>query len=327
MILQTPVECSKSNFLIDHNSHIMMLGSCFTDNIGAILMKNKFDCCLNPYGVLYNPLSISKAFDEIIECRRYTAEDLVFANGAYHSMMHHSSFSSSDACQCVDNINSSICRAHDFIYRSDWIILTLGSSFVYELNGNVVANCHKMPEKVFSRYLCPFSVFLDSYTLLIEKLLHINSRIKVVFTVSPIRHVRDTMHGNTLSKANLALFVNSLQEKYKDNVLYFPAYEIMNDELRDYRFYAEDMVHPSSVAIEYIWQKFCSMFFDNDTMKVLDRCAEIEKMLSHRPFNPESVQYSDFLCRVKTKIEDLLIKYPFLNFESELKYIGSFLKK
>lgn len=327
MCFRTKVDVRKASVCISHDSRIILFGSCFADNIGTLLAENKFVCLQNPYGTLYNPLSISKALNEILSGRRYNEDDLFYHQGLYHSFMHHSSYSADNKERCLEKINSSIEKAYGFVRNADFIVMTFGTSFVYRLEGNVVSNCHKMPEKMFERHLCRPDEFVNEYKSLLEKLFLINPDLKIIFTISPIRHVRDTMHGNMVSKSVLAVFVNEIQELFKDKTIYFPAFEIMNDELRDYRFYDEDMIHPSNVAVKYIWEQFSKMFFDRNTINIIEKCSDINKMLQHKPFNPDSEQYTRFLNKINNDIDNLLSKHPSLNFGYERDLLRSLLKK
>lgn len=327
MCFRTKVDIRKENICIDHNSKILLLGSCFADNIGTLLENNKFDCLRNPYGTLYNPLSISRVLSEILSGKEYDENDLFLHNGQYHSFMHHSSYSSDRKNQCLDKINSSIQRARSYICNADFIVMTFGTSFVYRINGRVVSNCHKLPERQFDRCLCKPEEFTSEYKSLLEHLFSINHNLKLIFTISPIRHIRDSLHGNMVSKAVLAVFVNEMQEMFKDRIIYFPAYEIMNDELRDYRFYDDDMVHPSGLAVKYIWEQFERMFFNKETLGVIERCSYINRMLQHKPFNPASEQYMNFLRKISNEIDSLLSEYPLLDFEKEKELLLSLLKK
>lgn len=327
MCFRTKVDIRKENISIDHNSRILLLGSCFADNIGTLLENNKFDCLRNPYGILYNPLSISKALSEIISGKIYDENDLFFHNGQYHSFMHHSSYSSDCKKTCLDKINLSIQKAGEYIRNVDYIVMTFGTSYVYSMDGRVVSNCHKLPERVFDRHLCKPEEFTSEYKSLLEHLFMLNQNLKLIFTISPIRHIRDSLHGNMVSKAILAVFVNEMQEMFKDRIIYFPAYEIMNDELRDYRFYDEDMVHPSPLAVKYIWEQFGRMFFDKTTLRIVEKCSDINRMLQHKPFNPASEQYMNFLRKISNEVDFLLSEYPLLNFEKEKEMLLSLLKK
>lgn len=322
MDFYTTVKCGKQDPGITYDSRLMLLGSCFTDNIGDRLRRAKFNVMVNPHGILYNPLSMSKALSEVMECRQYETGDLVFHGGLYHSMMHHGSFSDERSDVVLTNINRRIAAANSWLKEADWLVMTFGTSYIYKYGGEVVSNCHKLPEKAFERSLCPHETMFEDYMKLFDALFHINAKLKVIVTVSPIRHLRDGMHGNAVSKANLMMFVDSLMQAWPDRLCYFPSYEIMLDELRDYRFYASDMVHPSDVAIDYIWEKFTGMFMDKGTMSVMERCEAIDRMRGHRPINQGSAAHQSFLDKMKDEILAVLSLHPSLDFSDELSYIS-----
>lgn len=326
MNLQTCVDCKKTDININHKSKLLLIGSCFTENIGRILKQAKFNCIINPYGVLYNPLSISRSLNEIMNLRVYNGDDIFYYRGLYHSLMHHSTFSSQSLDICLEQINNQIEITNKSLAELDYIIITLGSSYIYKYNGIVVANCHKLPEKLFERQLCNYDLFLTEYKKLFDKLFSINRKnVKVIFTISPIRHIRDGLHNNMVSKSILAIFVYELQKLYSERIYYFPAYEILNDELRDYRFYADDMVHPSELSIMYIWEKFRIMFMDKRTNELTDVCNNIERMINHKPFNPKSEEYKSFIRTVIDKIVNLTAEHPYLDYTEELKYLNSYI--
>lgn len=265
---------------------MVLMGSCFADNIGGKLQEAHFHCCVNPFGTLYNPMSVGQALKDIIAGRNYSATDSEIFNSEsiWHSWMHHSRFSADSAESLVENINGSIRKAHEHLQNSRLLIITLGSSYVYRLkeDNRIVANCHKMNEKLFDRSRLNVDDIVDEWIPLLDELHDINPQLKVMFTVSPIRHKRDGLHANQLSKATLLLAVDRLCELRKDLCLYFPAYEIMMDELRDYRFYADDMVHPSPLAVEYIWERFSTAFFDRKTMDKATEWRKFEATQRHR---------------------------------------------
>ena len=210
-------------------------------------------------------------------------------------------------------------QAHDRMSRTDWLLLTWGTTFVYQQRetGRIVSNCHKQPEKLFTRRMLTVDEIVDEYTRFLKELRNQNSTLKVLFTVSPIRHIRDGMHANQLSKATLLLAIEQLQSIFPTTIFYFPSYEIMLDELRDYRFYADDMLHPSPLAVNYLWERFSDVFFSDETKKIMDECESIRKALAHRPFHPDSEQHKRFLGQIVLKIERLNGKYPYLDFEKE----------
>lgn len=286
MELQTSIDISRKQLRIDHKDGIMLLGSCFADNIGGKLAEGHFECCINPFGTLYNPLSVAEALRQIMDRRTYSESDSeVFCNdGIWHSWMHHSRFSAGSAADLVGKVNAAISAAHESLSHCSLLVVTLGSAYVYRLreDGRVVANCHKMNEKNFDRSRISTDEIEENWLPLLDDLHAVNPQLKVMFTVSPIRHKRDGLHANQLSKATLLLAVDRLCERRKDMCLYFPAYEIMMDELRDYRFYADDMVHPSPLAVEYIWERFSDAFFDKATMEETAKWRKFEAAKRHR---------------------------------------------
>ena len=286
MQLTTPIEISRKLISITHEDGMVLMGSCFADNIGGKLQEAHFHCCVNPFGTLYNPMSVGQALKDIIAGRNYSVTDSEIFNSEsiWHSWMHHSRFSADNAESLVENINGSIRKAHEHLLNSRLLIITLGSSYVYRLkeDNRIVANCHKMNEKLFDRSRLNVDDIVDEWIPLLDELHNMNPQLKVMFTVSPIRHKRDGLHANQLSKATLLLAVDRLCELRKDLCLYFPAYEIMMDELRDYRFYADDMVHPSPLAVEYIWERFCTAFFDRKTMDKVTEWRKFEAAQRHR---------------------------------------------
>ena len=276
----TKVETGNKGLGISHHERIVMLGSCFVDNIGAKLVDAGFDCTVNPFGTLYNPVSILNALcnrdDEFL---RWTQKN--------------------------DEIS-------DDEIDADIYILTFGTSWVYQLKqtGHIVANCKKAPENLFQREMVGVEQIAADYGEFIADKI-IPQGKKIVFTVSPIRHKRDGMHENQLSKAVLLLAVDKLCKNYPDNCFYFPAYEIMMDELRDYRFYADDMIHPSAKAVDYIWERFGETYFNKETQRYRNEFESLSKTLSHKPFNPESEEYKQLISTTKDKLNEL--KYAVRN--------------
>ena len=319
MNLNTPVEIPSGFIPIHHAQRLLIMGSCFAENIGTLLAENKFQVDINPFGILYNPLSISMALREIIRKRLYEESDLFSYREYWHSPMHHGSFSAATPEEVVRNIRVRLEQAHKELKQLDWLMLTFGTAYVYEQKktGKVVANCHKLPEKDFVRRRLETDEITEDYILLLDELISLNPKIKILFTVSPIRHVRDGMHANQLSKSVLLLAIDRVMQRYPQATFYFPSYEIILDELRDYRFYADDMVHPSSLAVNYLWERFSETFFCPETQALIKECATIRKAIAHKPFHPESEEYKRFLGQIVLKIERLNGKYPYLDFEKE----------
>ncbi len=308
---------------------MMLLGSCFSENIGKMLVDSKFSCDVNPFGILYNPLSIVSALDDMIRCRTYFEHDWeLFENGRWHSYMHHSRFSASTRSECLELINGRLHAASENLKSLDYLLITFGTAWVCRLvsNGRVVANCHKQPDKLFSRELLTVDKIVCEYVRLIDRLLILRPSLQILFTVSPIRHVKDGLHGNQISKSVLLLAVDRLCALYPC-CHYFPSYEILIDELRDYRFYADDMFHPSSLSVSYIWQCFCQTYFNSETMQTMTGCREIAKAISHCPFYPDSLQYKTFLTQIVLKINRLMEKCPTLDFGNELEICHTRLKQ
>lgn len=304
---------------ISHSDEMMLMGSCFSEHIGCKLVESKFRCDVNPYGILYNPQSIHMALRQIMDNKQYTEADLFFYNESYRSYMHHGLFAGKELETALHNINSRIERAHRSFSHLSYLLLTFGTAWVFthKESGEVVSNCHKIPPQTFDRTRLTIDQIVEQYTSLIHDIQEINPLCKFLFTVSPIRHAKDGAHGNQLSKAILHLAIEQLQQRFPDRVIYFPAYEIVLDELRDYRFFNEDMNHPSSIAIEYIWERFSDAFFNPETQTIIKECQKIKKDLLHRPINKDSEAYTAFLKQIVLKINVLEKKYPNLDLEKE----------
>lgn len=324
---RTIVDIEESNKKIKYGDNILFIGSCFAENIGNKLFRNKFKSLINPFGIVYNPVSVANTLLAIIENKRFSEKDLVY-NNTWNSFYHHSRFSNDSMEDCLKNINESSTESLNFLKETDYLIITFGTSWVYEYlkTGNIVSNCHKLPAKNFKRYRLKVDYIVSLYSDLINKIRNINPNIKIVFTVSPVRHWKDGAHGNQLSKAVLQLAVDSIVSNF-NNTWYFPSYEIMMDDLRDYRFYASDMIHIADEAIDYIWRKFIETFIDNKSQSIMGRIDKINKALSHRPFSANSDSYIDFLIVQLNKIEQLEKECEYLDFSEEKKYIEEKTKK
>ena len=307
---------------ISYRDASLFMGSCFTDHIGSKMQFSGFRTELNPFGVIYNPSSVRSSLEILMESRKFTEEDLHFYNERWFSFNHHSAFSNKDKNICLENINSRISRASGFLEDTSFLFITFGTARVHKHieTGEVVSNCHKLPASTFFRELMSVEEIVRDYDELIPRLMEINPNLKIIFTVSPVRHWKDGAVGNQLSKAVLLLTIHRLVEKHKF-AFYFPSYEIMMDDLRDYRFYADDMIHISPVAVNYIWDKFRDAFFEKETLKIIPRIEKIKKALSHRPFDVNSKAHQDFLRKLLHDIEILEKQYTFLEFEKEKELI------
>ncbi|WP_321518157.1 GSCFA domain-containing protein [uncultured Bacteroides sp.] len=321
MEFRTLVELPKKELAITYSDKILLLGSCFAQNIGNLLVTNKFNCTVNPFGVLYNPLSIANGLHCLDSKRTFAEKDLFEYKGLYHSFMHHGSFSASSQYECLENINSCLEPAVRQFPELNYLLITFGTAYVYDYKqtGTAVANCHKLPESAFNRRLLSVEQIMDVYIPLIDGMLKNNHNLKLLFSVSPIRHVKDGMHGNQLSKAILLLAIDALKEHFPQHVFYFPSYELVVDELRDYRFYADDMLHPSAVAVTYLWESFGNCYFSKETKQIMKEWGVISKALQHKPFHPGSEQHKLFLSQIVLKINQLKEKCPFLDVEKEIE--------
>lgn len=322
MKFTTPILIDSKKYpKITHTDKILSLGSCFSTNIGEHLISSKINCLINPYGIMYNPSSIAVALDELMIKKVYREDDLFEYNNLWSSWMHHGDFSNSDKQIALSTINSALSAVHKNLESLNYLFITFGTAWVYKLkqNGQIVSNCHKVPDTEFRREKLEVDEIVRYYVDLLNRILALNKNLKIVFAISPIRHIKDGLICNQISKATLHLAVYQLCQEYPDNCIYFPSYEILNDELRDYRFYAEDMVHPSSVAIDYIWEKFRVAFFDTKTDQLIDECTKIFKSFRHRPINSDTIEYRSFLERLVIKMETLMKKNPTLDYRKEIE--------
>lgn len=307
---------------INHSHRLFLTGSCFTEQIGNKLSNCKFQIIDNPNGILFNPISISKSIQNYIDNKQYMPDDLFLNNEIWGSWDHHTRFSSVSQDECLSKINQSQNHAHQFLKTADWILITLGSSFVYELkDGNVVANCHKVPTDKFNKKLLNSGEIKSCLKSTIESLRIFNPGIKIIFTISPVRHLRDGFIENNRSKANLINAVHEIANDYT-NAFYFPAYELIIDDLRDYRFFAEDMVHPNYQATNYVWEKFIYTCIDDSSKELMKEIGIITSARNHKPFNPTSEQHRQFLKTNLQRSISLQEQYAYLNLQEEIAYFG-----
>jgi hypothetical protein len=306
-----------------HHHKLFLAGSCFTEQIGAKLSNYKFKTIENPNGILFNPISISENIISYIDQKVYTEHDLFLHNEIWGSWNHHTKFSDVNQTQALAKINQSQKAAHEFLKKTDWLIITLGSSYVYELENNkVVANCHKVPTDKFNKKLLSAMEVQHSLQTMLEKLKAFNSNVKTMFTISPVRHLRDGFVENNRSKANLIAAVHDLVAS-NENCFYFPSYELVIDDLRDYRFYAEDMVHPNYQATQYVWEKFTTACIDDQSLLIMKEIGIINSAKNHRPFNPTSNQHLQFLKTNLEKTLQLQQSNPYLDLTAEIDFFES----
>ena len=289
----------ESTFRIDHSTGIMLFGSCFSENMGSKLQEHKFRVNANPFGIVYNPFSVAAVVNRLLANRNFSETDLVFHNGVYQSFLHHGRFSHPDKDRCLENISRAFAEAAAFVPRTDVFLITFGTAYVYTLKstGEVVANCHKFPPDAFTRERLTVEAIVKAWSDVINAVSALNPAARFIFTVSPIRHWKDGAHENQISKSILHLAIDQLQEIFASALSYFPAYEILLDELRDYRFFAEDMTHPSDVAIDYIWERFCETFFRGETQDAISEWSRISRSLKHAPLHESTENHRQFLKR------------------------------
>jgi hypothetical protein len=324
MQFQIPIQINVPEKQINYRDKILLIGSCFTEHIGNALEELKFSVLQNPNGILFDPISVSKSLVSYIDNRQYNEADLFQLNEVWHSWQHHSRFSNIDKKECLQNINASQTTAHQFLKEADWIILTLGSSFSYRLikeDGFGVANCHRAPAQWFRKHLLEIEEIISSLDNCIKQLLNYNPKLQIIFTVSPVRHIRDGVIENNRSKARLIETVHHLVHKY-EQAYYFPAYELVIDVLRDYRFYDVDLVHPNYMATEFVLEKFSESCIDEETRELMEEIKKIVIARKHKPFQAKTKAHLSFLSAHYEKAKALQKQFPFLDLTEELNYFS-----
>ncbi|MDI5897002.1 GSCFA domain-containing protein [Flavobacterium yafengii] len=316
MQFRTQIPISKSNYPIDYNATIMSLGSCFAVNMAEKLDYFKFQNSCNPFGILFHSLAIEKLIDFAVSEKQFTENDIFFHNERWHCFDMHSDLSNSNKEELVASLNAIIKSINQQITESTHFIITYGTSWVYRNieSDAIVANCHKVPQKQFKKELLSVEEIKKSITNTVKLIHSVNPDCTIIFTVSPVRHIKDGFVENQWSKANI---ISALHESFDfrlSTINYFPSYEIMMDELRDYRFYAEDMLHPNQVAIDYIWKRFQETTISETAFATMDEVESIQKSLSHKPFNPDSESHLKFESKVREKITKLESQYSFMKF-------------
>lgn len=300
---------------IDYHSKIVGLGSCFVENIGEKLDYYKFQTILNPFGILFNPISIENLVNRSILGETYSEKEVFEHNEQFHCYDAHSDLNSSTIDEILLKLNDGLTRTSKALNEASHLIITFGTAWVYENKETkkVVANCHKKPQLNFTKKLSSIDSIVQSLASLEENLRNINPEISLIFTVSPVRHIKDGFIENTLSKSHLISAVHKIISS-SEKSFYFPAYEIMMDELRDYRFYKEDLIHPNDVAIEVIWERFKDTWVSKESQSVLEKIDSIQKSLQHKPFNEKSEPHQRFLQKLADKKSQLLADFPHIKF-------------
>ena len=312
MNFTTKISIEKANHPINYKSKIVSLGSCFAENMAEKFEYFKFQNAVNPFGIIFNVVSIEKLIFRSIHKQYFTEKDIFFHNESWHCYEVHSELSSPNKETLLNNLNTILESTNNQITKSTHIIITLGTSWVYrniETN-KIVANCHKVPQKQFTKELLSIETIQESLQNIISLITEVNKEAKFIFTVSPVRHIKDGFAENTLSKSHLIAAIHQIVNYQLSIANYFPSYEIMMDELRDYRFYAQDMLHPNQTAIDYIWIKFFENYVDEKEFGLMNQVCEIQRALKHRPFNPNSESHQKFLQNLNQKIDKLAKEFP-----------------
>lgn len=332
MQFQLPLTPTPLPVPIDHRQHLLLLGSCFTEHIGDSLRDWKFNVLQNPHGILFGPDAICQALQDYQSGRIYTQEDLFFLNECWHSWHHHSRFSGTKVTEALDKINGSIQSAHAFLKRADWLVLTLGSAFTYRLTekastaslrtGDPVSNCHRAPADWFQKQLMTVVDIEQGLSRSLADIRLVNPTLKVILTISPVRHIRDGVVENNRSKARLIQAVQTLTEQLSD-CFYFPAYEYVIDVLRDHRYYDIDLVHPNYAATQFVLERFSDYAFDAKTRTLLEEIRALVTARRHRVQYPDTQSHRQFLRTQHQKTIDLKIRYPELDLSEELFYFSA----
>jgi len=321
MEFRTTVKTGENRSWLHHSDSVVLLGSCFSDNIGAKMQGALFNATVNPMGTLYNPMSIACAVQRLIACEPVAGQTLFMQGGVWNSFDFHSRHSLPDKQATIDRMNQRITLGHEALKKAQVLTITLGTSIIYRLKatGEVVANCHKVPGHEFERQMATVREMVQVLDDMLAGLHEFNPGLHVIFTVSPIRHIADGLETNSLSKARLRVSIQEVADRHHDYCDYFPAYEIMLDDLRDYRFYASDMVHPSDVAVEYIWQAFQATYLDDRSALAVARCERIHKRLQHRPMSANRETVERFNNDTASVVRNLIKEYPYLADHPELR--------
>ena len=316
MKLQTNIKLEKQpHHQIDYSSKLMLLGSCFSENIGGKFEYFKFQSKINPFGILFHPVALENLITRSINQDFYAEDELIYHNEIWSCFDAHSKLNSVLKDDLLSKLNEQIKLMHQQINASTHVIITLGTAWVYRYiaTDKIVANCHKIPQKQFQKELLSINDIVASLENIIALIRSLNPKVNFIFTVSPVRHLKDGFVENNRSKAHLLSAIHQVVEPRKQ-LFYFPSYEIMMDELRDYRYYNQDMIHPNNVAVEYIWEKFKTVWLAEDAIGISQKVVNIQTKKAHRPFNPNSDAHQKFLVNLQLEIEDIQKEFPHIKF-------------
>jgi hypothetical protein len=315
----TRVHISGSPVKISYDTRCMFMGSCFADNIGKIMQELKFPVMLNPFGTLFNPASVADNILSLIREKEFAHGDMTHHHGLWFSFSHYTGFSHTNADTCLEKINDSVKAGSSWLSGCRYLLLTFGSAWAYIENksGRLVANCHKLPASSFTKIFLEPDEIIERYDRLLAALNEFNPNLSIIFTLSPVRHWADGAENNQFSKSALHYSIHKILQKHR-NTYYFPAYEIFMDELRDYRFYAADMIHPSEQGIQYVWERFCDAWVDEPSQEIMSGVSAVQKAAGHRPLHADTADYQLFCQNTLKKIEHLKRKCDILDFTNEI---------
>ena len=305
MKFRTEVQIPVSETALEIDDRVFSIGSCFSSEMSDLLKTGQIQTLNNPFGTIFNPYSINQAVKKLHDSQFYTEDDLIKFGEEVISLDHHSKFNSRFVHQTLDKINAEIEVGNRFLQDANWVMITYGTSFIYEFlpKKKLVANCHKIPGKYFEKRLLTHLEITDSIYETVTVLKDIcKENVQILFTVSPVRHTKDGMVENNLSKAKLIAAIHEILPQF-ENCHYLPVYEILMDDLRDYRFYKEDLIHPSRQAVQYIWEKFGSAYFSDETMDFVEENFKIAKALEHKSADEKSPKHQEFLSTIEKRIE------------------------
>lgn len=321
MKFMADIQIPSPDVKIKYRDPIMLVGSCFTEHIGDKLANLKFKTLQNPHGILFDPISVARCLDAVMRNDRVEESELFLLNEVWQSWDYHSRFSGTDRDKVLDALNQYRQETNGFLQDADWLILTLGSSYSYRLaeNERPVANCHRAPQQMFRKHLCTIDETVTALDNTLYRLFKFNAGIRVIFTVSPVRHLRDGVVANNRSKARLLESVHHLVDKF-DRLYYFPAYELVVDVLRDYRFYDIDMAHPNYQATEFVLEHFLKSYIDAAAHPLMEQVQQIMTARNHKAFQPDTDAHRQFLRSFAQKTRDIQYKHQYLDLQEELAY-------
>ncbi|MDR2498751.1 MAG: GSCFA domain-containing protein [Tannerellaceae bacterium] len=325
MQFTTPVYIPQSAFGLGYRDRLLLMGSCFAVEIGQRMAAGGLDALINPFGILYNPLSIAIALRRLMHPKPYVAADLFYHNEQFHSFDHHGGFSRHDLPEALAFVNSKLSEGAERLSLASYIVVSWGNTALFRCadDDRVAGNCHKLPARHFRRERLGVEDIVSCWRALVKDLKEMKPDARLILTVSPVRYLGDGARQNSLSKSAMLIAAEELEREFGEHISYFPAYELMIDELRDYRFYAPDMLHPSSQAVDYIWERFRQTFFAAPDHQLFAAWEEIQKALRHVPTRPDSAEYRQFVEKTLEKVEEISRKFPYFDTSSARQQLQS----